>query len=364
MGWRTFYERVTEGMALTELWSQFKSEARSTYKLYSHEIDWGELEKTPRWRRFLRIAWVFFLSMLMNLSPARRVLLLISLLLVFIGRGGNEANQPSLSFYGSLGLLLLLGLELADRVIMKRDLEIAREIQQWLVPEHPPQVAGVDIAFATRPANTVGGDYYDVILRGTDGDPNQDLLLVVVDVVGKSIPAALLMATFQASLKAMLAAKPTLLELAQCLNSCTCTQSGGGRRFTTAFLAEFDFRTGALTYVNAGHNYPILQRAAGRVERCETGGLPFGIKPEARYDVGTTSLESGDLFLIFTDGVTEAVNENEEEYSEPRLLDRLQHITRESADSSLRELKADLNQFVGQARQHDDMTWLIVSVSN
>ena len=185
----------------------------------------------------------------------------------------------------------------------------------------------------------------------------------MADVVGKSIPAALLMATFQASLKAMLAAKPTLLELAQGLNSCTCTQSGEGRRFTTAFLAEFDFRTGAMMYVNAGHNYPILQRSAGQVERCETGGLPFGIKREARYEVGTTCLEAGDLLLIFTDGVAEAVNENEEEYSEPRLLDRFQQITRESADASLNALMTDLNQFVGQARQHDDMTWLIVSIT-
>jgi sigma-B regulation protein RsbU (phosphoserine phosphatase) len=351
-------------MELAELWSQFKSEARTTYKLYSHDLDWTELKKTPRWRRFLKIAWALFLSMLMNLSPARRVLLLISLLLVMIGRGGNGTNDPPLSFYGGLGLLLLLGLELADRVIMKRDLEIAREIQQWLVPEKPPRVAGVDIAFATRPANTVGGDYYDVILRGSEDDPDQNLLLVVADVVGKSIPAALLMATFQASLKTMLAAKPTLLELARGLNSYTCSRSRHGRRFTTAFLAEFDFKTGAMNYINAGHNYPILQRTGGQVERCESSGLPFGIRPEEEYEVGRTSLKVGDLFLIFTDGVTEAVNENEEEYTEHRLLDCLRQITSESADSSLKALMADLNQFVGQARQHDDMTWLIVSIPN
>ena len=191
MRWRVFRERVTEGMELAALWSQFKSDARSTYKFYSHEIDWKALEKTPRWRRFLSIVWALFLAMLMQLSPARRIFLLISLLLVFLGAGGSEMNRPSFSVYGGLGLLVLLALELADRVIMKRDLEIAREIQQWLVPEQPPQVAGVDIAFATRPANTVGGDYYDVILRGTEENANQDLLLVMADVAGKSIPAAL-----------------------------------------------------------------------------------------------------------------------------------------------------------------------------
>jgi len=348
-------------MKLAELWSQFKSEAGSTYKLYSHEIDWGQLEKTPRWRRYFKTGWTLFLSMLMHLSPARRLLLLISILFVLLGRGGTVTNQPSLSFVGGLGLLLLLGLELADRVIMKRDLEIAREIQQWLVPEKPPQVPGVDISFSTRPANTVGGDYYDVILRGKEGDADQDLLLVMADVAGKSMPAALLMATFQASLKAMLTAKPTLQELAQGLNYYTCTRSQEGRRFTTAFLAEFDFKTGAMTYINAGHNYPILQRSGGQVERYEKGGLPFGIRFGAEYEVGTTTLEAGDLFLMFTDGVTEAVNEHEE-YGELRLLDRLKKVTRESADATLDALMTDLDQFVGQTRQHDDMTWLIVSI--
>jgi len=348
-------------MELAELWSQFKSEACSTYKLYSHGIDWKALEKTPRWRRGFKIVWVLFLSMLMHLSPARRILLLISMVLVIFG-SGDEANQPSPAFYGGLGLLLLLALELADRVIMKRDLEIAREIQAWLVPEQAPQIPGVDIAFATRPANTVGGDYYDVILRGTEREENQDLLLVMADVAGKSIPAALLMATFQASLKAMLSARPSLLELARGLNYYTCTRSQDGRRFTTAFLAEFDFKAGLMAYINAGHNYPILRRRGGRFERCQKGGLPFGIRSNAQYEVGKTPLAGGDLFLVFTDGVIEAVNENEEEYGEARLLDRVLKISGEDANVSLKELMKDVNQFVGQARQHDDMSWLLISI--
>lgn len=362
MGWRTFYDRVTEGMALADLWSQFKAETRTTYKLYSREIDWKELDKTPKWRRFFRLFWALFLSMLMSLSPARRVLLLASMLLVFIGKNGDPSSNLSASFYGGLGLLLLLGLELADRVIMKRDLEIAREIQQWLVPEEPPQVAGADVAFATKPANTVGGDYYDVILHGSQENAEESLLLVVADVAGKSVPAALLMATFQASLRAMLAADPDLSELVQNLNSYTCSRSRDGRRFTTAFLAEYDVKSGSMVYVNAGHNYPILKKRRGEVTRLESGGIPFGIRRSERYELGATSLQKGDFLLIFTDGVTEAVNEDGEEYGEARLLDSLQHVTAENARASLHKLMADLDQFVGQERQHDDMTWLVVSV--
>ena len=362
MGWRDFYNRVTEGMELAELWGQFKSDARSSYRFYSREIDREKLEQTPRWRRSFKTAWALLLAMLMQLSPARRVLLLLSLLLILAGVFGDQTNRPSLALYGGLGLVIVLSLELTDRVIMKRDLEIAREIQHWLVPEHPPPVPGVDIAFATRAANTVGGDYYDVILRRDEDGNEQDLLLVMADVAGKSIPAALLMATFQASLQALLPARPTLHQLARGLNYNTCSRSQGGRRFTTAFIAEFDFKSGTMSYINAGHNYPIIRRPGGGFERCETGGLPFGIDSEAEYEAGKTRLDPGDLLLVFTDGVTEAVNDRGEEYGETRLLARLQQDTHGSAASILQALRSEVDQFVGQTRQFDDMTWLVVTL--
>ena len=162
---------------------------------------------------------------------------------------------------------------------MKRDLEIAREIQQWLVPDHPPSVPGVDIAFATRPQNTVAGDYYDAFLRPL---PPKDsvtppLLVVVADVAGKSVPAALLMATFQASLSALAATPVTLDEIVVGLDRYCRAHSLEGRRFTTAFLAEIDPKTREMIFVNAGHNDPILRRASGQVERLSTGGPPFGL---------------------------------------------------------------------------------------
>ena len=140
------------------LWGQFKAEARSSYGLYSREVDWEGIKSDIKWRRPFRIAWALFLAMLMKLTPARRVLLLLAMVLLLLpigvpgDRGGLSIEFP----WHNLGvaiIFLLLALELADRVTMKRDLEIAREIQRWLVPESPPQVPGVDIAFSTRPAN-------------------------------------------------------------------------------------------------------------------------------------------------------------------------------------------------------------------
>ena len=145
----------------------------------------------------------------------------------------------------------------------------------------------------------------------------------MADVAGKSIPAALLMATFQASLKTLSAISCSLAELVTGMNQYACTNSQGGLRFTTAFLAEFDPVTRTLTYINAGHNTPILRRNAGAVERLTVGGLPLGILADASYESGSLVLESGDWLAIFTDGVVEAMNQRDEEYGEQRLLEVL-----------------------------------------
>jgi len=357
---------VTEGLALEQLWSQFTVDARESYGLYSREVDWVALEQVKPMKRVFLAAWALFQAMLMKLSPARRVMFLLALFLLLIQPQFHwGTRQVSIQFggWGAVLLILLLALELADRVTMKRDLEIAREIQHLLVPEKPPEVPGVDIAFATRPANTVAGDYYDAFLRPVDGG-GQRLLLVVADVAGKSVPAALLMATFQASLQALAAAPSLLVELVDGLNRYSCAHSLGGRRFTTAFFAEFDPATKSLAYINAGHNSPILRRASGQVLRLEAGGLPLGIPPmdarDGRYESGTVTLAGGDCLVIFTDGVIEAVNGEGEDFGEARLLDAVNEARGDTAAATLARLMGEVERFVGPARQHDDITCLVM----
>src|SRR5581483_1276369 len=256
-----FWQRVTEGIAIQTLWSQFQAEARASYDLYSREVDWEALRQETRLRRFWKITVALFWAMLMKLSPARRVFLLIALAFAILSlpRVHRGENPPPSAFnpYQALSiacLIFLLALEPADRVIMKRDLEIAREIQRWLVPSAPPQVEGVDIAFASRPANTVGGDYFDAFVRevSSSGIVSRRLLLVVADVAGKSVPAALLMATFQASLRTLANEPASLRDLVTGLNRYACAHSLGGRRFTTALFAELDPATRELSYIRAG----------------------------------------------------------------------------------------------------------------
>jgi phosphoserine phosphatase RsbU/P len=367
---RNFWERVTEGLAVDQLWGQFKSEAQATYGLYSKDVDWEEIRREEKsWKRPFLGAWALFQAMLMKLSPARRVLLLLALVfLVFSMNVGSGGQRVSVDF-GSLGVIILfvlLALELGDRVTMKRDLEIAREIQLWLVPSVPPVIAGADIAFATRPQNTVAGDYFDAFLRtATSEEPDPHRLIVAVaDVAGKSVPAALLMATFQASLHALSATMASLEQIALGLDRYARAHSLEGRRFTTAFLAQIDPETREMVYVNAGHNDPILRRASGQIERLNAGGPPFGLPlfsdTATMYLSERVQLAAGDLLFIFTDGVIEAVNEVGEEYGEARLRSSLETAPAVPAGEILKRVMTEVNTFVGYARQHDDITCLVL----
>jgi len=367
-----FWRRVTEGLALSQLWSQFESEARASYRLYSKDVAAKTPEGLTHRGHNLHVIKEFFWAVMEKLSPARRVLLLAALVMLVIPhsgfryeRGGETfAFEFDLHFWAGLLLFLLLMLEIADRVVMKRDLQIAREIQTWLLPGAPPQIPGLSMAYATRPANTVAGDYYDVFPRpGTTNEDNR-VVFAVADVAGKSIPAAMLMATFQASLKTLSTAQVALPELAANMNRYACSNSQGGLRFTTAFLAEYDPAHRTFQYINAGHNNPMLRRASGQVERLDVGGLPFGILPDAKYESAIVTLAPNDWLIVFTDGLVEAINARDEEYGEVRVQTVLEAAVSTSPAELLKRLMAALDLFVGNTPQHDDVTCMLLKAEN
>ena len=362
-----FWQRVTEGLEVNQLWSQFEKDARSSYRLYSAGLTERE-DGQSGFHRFWHVAKALFWAILEKLTPARRVLLLLALILLFFpvgefsysGGAGPVKVQLNLNLWGGLLMFVVLLLELADRVVMKRDLEIAKDIQAWLLPGAPLQLPGYQIGYATRPANTVAGDYYDVILRPETGAIGSRILFVVADVAGKSIPAAMLMATFQASLRTLSNSGAPLAELVTGVNRYACSNTQGGSRFTTALIAELHPETGDLAYVNAGHNAPILRKSSGTIERLETGGIPLGILPETVHETGVTRLDPGDWLIVFTDGVVEAVNTRGDEYEEMRLLNVINSAAASTPAELLRRLLADIDSFVGNTPQHDDMTCLLL----
>ena len=363
-----FWHRVTEGLQMSELWAQFKQEARTGYRLYRQDFEAHVASESRKREGFFQRVQEFAWAILGKLTPARRVLLLVGVLLLMIPSAGFEYHKSKdliqvkgmdFQFWGGALIFVVLMLEVADRVVMKRDLEIARDIQSWLLPAGPPAVPELAIAFATRPANTVAGDYYDVFAReGNSGSTRY--LLAVADVAGKGIPAALLMATFEASLKTLSSMPCSLRELVSAMNGYACSHSQRGLRFTTAFLAEFDPATRTLAYINSGHNRPIVRRTSGAIERLDRGGLPLGIQRETPYLTGDVILNQGDYLAIFTDGLVEAMNQSGEEYGEERFLLLLEEGFQQPPDVLLQRVISEVNRFVGSAPQHDDITCMLV----
>jgi len=221
-------------------------------------------------------------------------------------------------------------------------------------------VSGLEIAFATRPANTVAGDYYDVFARPSVDLGRTTFLIAIADVAGKSLPAAMLMATFQASLKTLSGTRGPLPELVSRMNQYACSNSQKGRRFTTAFIAEYEPSSRHLTYVNAGHNNPILRRRTGSIERLEAGAMPLGVMEDVTYESGELILERGDWLATFTDGVIEAENTQQQEYGEARLIGILHSGVMTTPEVLLDSILTDLDRFAGNAPQHDDVTCLFM----
>ncbi len=372
---KRFWLHVTNGMAMSELWNQIQADARLTIRLYSQEVDTRRMPGTGRVRHFFRLVRLFFWAIVEKLTPARRLLLVAALLMMAISvniswdSGGRHGSTQiylgplSVGTWGELLLLAVLVLEVTDRVVMKRDLQIAKEIQKWLLPPAPPAVPGLEIAFTTRPANTVAGDYYDVFPRPRSDLPGGAYLIAIADVAGKSVPAAMLMATYQASLKTLAATPGTLTELASRMNNYACGNSQGGRRFTTTFLAEYEPVSRRLSYVNAGHNPPMLRRRNGNLERLTEGGLPLGIVEGTPYASDATTIEAGDWLAIFTDGVTEAENTAAQEYGEARLMAALNANTALAPQALLNGIMMDIDRFVAGAPQHDDITLMLLKAS-
>jgi sigma-B regulation protein RsbU (phosphoserine phosphatase) len=351
---RAFWQRVSEGRQIDDLWSQFTADARASYGFYGRDVDWEEIQKLPFWRRPLHVARQFFWALLMKMTPARRVLLLVAMVMLVFAGFKSDTNFEA---FAAVLLLLLLSLELADKVTMKRDLEIAREIQTWLVPSRAPEVIGADIAFATRPQNSVAGDYYDAFYP--NAEERERLLVVIADVAGKSVPAALLMATLQASLRTIAGENAALADLVARLNRYACAHSLNGLRFTTAVLGEYNPVSRRLVYVNAGHNAPILRRGNGAVETLEVGGLPLGIQSGETYETASLELKPGDALIFFTDGVVEAFNEEGKEFGNERWLSAIRNLPDWNAQETLNFLMKKVDDYVGATRQSDDITCLV-----
>jgi phosphoserine phosphatase RsbU/P len=237
---------------------------------------------------------------------------------------------------------------------MQEEVRLARRMQLSLLPASAPVIPGLDVAGTSIPAREVGGDYFDFV-KMNEGR----WALAVGDVVGKGLPAALLMANLQATLRAHLGANCT--DVSACLarvndQLCHSTQAG---TFASLVLAVIEPETGIIDYANAGHNRPLLTRRDGAVETLSLGGLVLGVKSGIGYEAGTVRLADGDMLVMFSDGVTEAMDAGRSEFGD----DSLEAIVRQRNNSSsagmIDRLLASVQQHVGDAEAHDDLTLVI-----
>ncbi len=250
--------------------------------------------------------------------------------------------------------------EVAQRERLNRELEIAREVQERLFPQKLPSISGLDYCGACRPALGVGGDYYDFLLL-----PGDRLGIAIGDVSGKGIAAALLMASLQASLRGQAVQRASgLAEMIGNVNQLVYDASAENR-YATFFYAQYEVTTRLLTYVNAGHNPPIIfRKAKGEWEltRLEEGGAVVGLLRNFPYSQAAVTMEPGDMLVAFTDGISEAMNPLEEEWGEDNLIEAVKGCDGMTASDMLPRLVEAADRFAAGAKQHDDMTLLIVRV--
>ncbi|MGQ0734930.1 MAG: PP2C family protein-serine/threonine phosphatase [Acidobacteriota bacterium] len=334
-----FLKNYTKDLTTEDLGKLFTRETPEAYRFFARGINTSELEGLPRHRRAIKYLQGFFLAFTMRLSPARRLLYglalvtsVVGLLQLFDGFGVITLRMPfPLNFVrigvpgpvfaqGTVWLLtgfllmnLLALLEVADRLSLKRDLEVAREIQQAMLPEGMWSGSGVEAFGLTKPANTVGGDFYDILPQ-----PDGRVIVALGDVAGKASPAALLMALLLAMLRTLVDEGLSLATLVGRLNV-QISRHAPPSRFITLFVASYDPRSGELQFVNAGQTPPLLRRGDGTLERLTTGGIAVGMFEASTYEAGSLTLEPGDALIMYSDGITEAEDPTGQPFDEAGL---------------------------------------------
>jgi phosphoserine phosphatase RsbU/P len=310
---QTFFREYTDGLNPRDVRRLFDRDMARAYDVLTRD---HSLEAEPKkgLKRFLFRSKLAFLGLSYKLTPPRRLLFAGSLVAFVIGllsdqglnyshRGVQIKVEFSPFWFGvSLGaMIFLLALELVDRVRVRDELEVARELQSGLMPHDLPAVRGYSFAHSYRTANEVGGDYYDIMAL-----PDGRLALVVGDASGHGMAAGLVMAIANATLKTALDLDPSPEKVLALLNRTLC-RTGTNRTFMSAFYAVLEPSTGEMEYVSAGHPFPLLRHAGGRIEELGNG-FPLGMRDPLPLVTRRVTLEPGDLLVLYTDGLPEAVD--------------------------------------------------------
>jgi serine phosphatase RsbU (regulator of sigma subunit) len=375
---RALFDTYTRDISAEDFQRLFTHDTFDAYRFFTRGADEDQYAGLPLWKSAPLRLRQFFTAFTLRLSPARRALYIGSLLIALTGiirlfRGFDVSDVPfGLPFIsisvptpswaeGTVALIvslvlvnLIVLLEVADRLSLKGELEVAREIQLAMLPGGTYRAGDLEICGMTRPANTVGGDFYDVL-------PLRDGRIIVTlgDVAGKGSPAALLMALLLAVLRTLVDEELEAPALVARLNAQICRHSPSSR-FITLFYGVYNPSTGALTYVNAGQNPPLIRRRDGGYERLGGTGVALGMFEGSRFGAVDTMLQPGEMLIMYSDGITEAENPDGQPFEESgleRVVER--HAGQEPAEIGTRVLKA-VEAHARASRFTDDLTILLV----
>jgi phosphoserine phosphatase RsbU/P len=375
---RQWLDVYTRDFSHEDLQRLFTHETREAYEFFTRGRGEDQFADLPWWKRMpLRVREVF-VAFTLNLSPGRRALYIAALLIALLGlirlfRGfavvGIPLGTPFFQIgvplpvweHGTVALLvslvlvnLLILMEVADRLSLKGELEIAREIQLAMLPKGTLTDRDLEVCGITRPANTVGGDFYDVLPR-----PDGRVIVALGDVAGKGSPAALLMALLLAVLRTLVDEDLDARALVGRLNVQICRHTPASR-FITLFYGVYSPDTGSLTYVNAGQNPPLIRRLNGTYEQLGSTGVALGMFERSTFGDETTTVAPGEMLVMYSDGITEAEDLNGRPLEESGLEQVIERHAHDSAADIGRHVLQAVEQHANNTRFHDDLTILIL----
>jgi sigma-B regulation protein RsbU (phosphoserine phosphatase) len=350
---RTIVNDFRKGDILESMRRDFKE----LYAFYIDSETQERLKSEGRFRQFIHSSWYLLKNLILKLSPARRFLLLLSIVFILFGDTNFSQNNFNISIHANFLsyflLLLVLMLELKDKLLAHDELQIGRTVQKALLPEENPTLSGWSIWLFTRPANDVGGDLVDYI----NLDENR-LGLALGDVAGKGLGAALLMSKLQSTLRAIAPDYKSLSDLGEQINLIFCRDSLPNK-FATLVYVELVQNSGRVRLLNAGHLPPLVLKGK-KVEELSRGAPALGLIRTSKFEEQEIELDPGDLLVTYSDGVTEARNESDEFFGDQRLRSIVAASAGISPDRVGERILTEVDTFVGEAPRSDDLSLVII----
>ncbi|MBC8181119.1 serine/threonine-protein phosphatase [candidate division KSB1 bacterium] len=325
-------------------------EFKDIYHFYIDLESKKKLAEMGRIRRWFRVGWWILKSMFFKLTPVRRILFLLGIILTFASNNNDTDNK---CLFGVAVIIIVLMLELKDKLLARDELMVGRAVQMSLLPEENPNIPGWDVWIYSRPANEVGGDLVDYMKLS-----EEKWGLALGDVAGKGLGAALLMAKLQATLRAIAPNFLSLSKLGEELNKIFCRDGIPARFISLAFL-ELISDSGKVKFLNAGHMPPLLVSKT-RITELSHGEAALGIKDNVSYKEHSIELQQDDLLMLYSDGVTEARNRKNEFFGESRLMNLLSKNSHQLSAEIGKKILAAVKSFIGNERASDDLSMVLL----